>query len=91
MAFRRRSKVTAEYVEDSAASSGLQHDAKKFDIEHVEEMSVESAEALAAEEKALVRKIDLALLPTIFLMYLLSYMDRTKYAFPFHLVELSKF
>jgi hypothetical protein len=31
------------------------------------------------EEKALVRKIDLFLLPTIWLMYLLSYMDRTKY------------
>ncbi|KAF2809022.1 MFS general substrate transporter [Mytilinidion resinicola] len=34
-------------------------------------------EALRAEEKALVRKIDLSLLPTIWLMYLLSYMDRT--------------
>ena len=31
----------------------------------------------AAEEKALVRKIDLFLLPTIWIMYLLSYMDRT--------------
>jgi hypothetical protein len=30
------------------------------------------------EEKKLVRKIDLLLLPTIWLMYLLSYMDRTK-------------
>lgn len=30
------------------------------------------------EEKRLVRKIDIMLLPTIFLMYLLSYMDRTK-------------
>lgn len=34
------------------------------------------------EEKALVKKIDLFLLPTIWLMYLLSYMDRTKYDFP---------
>lgn len=32
------------------------------------------------EEKKLLRKIDLFLLPTIWLMYLLSYMDRTKYA-----------
>lgn len=32
----------------------------------------------AEEEKKLVRKIDLFLLPTIWLMYLLSYMDRTK-------------
>ncbi|KAJ5768685.1 hypothetical protein N7533_001268 [Penicillium manginii] len=31
------------------------------------------------EEKALVRKIDMTLLPTIWIMYLLSYMDRTKY------------
>jgi hypothetical protein len=30
------------------------------------------------EERALVRKIDTYLLPTIWLMYLLSYMDRTK-------------
>lgn len=35
------------------------------------------------EEKKLVRKIDLYLLPTIWLMYLLSYMDRTKYVSPF--------
>ncbi|KAK5114944.1 hypothetical protein LTR62_002103 [Meristemomyces frigidus] len=31
----------------------------------------------SAEEKALVRKIDLCLLPVIWIMYLLSYMDRT--------------
>jgi hypothetical protein len=37
------------------------------------------------EEKALVKKIDLYLLPTIWLMYLLSYMDRTKYVFAFKL------
>ena len=30
------------------------------------------------EEKALVKKIDSYMLPTIWLMYLLSYMDRTK-------------
>jgi hypothetical protein len=35
------------------------------------------------EEKKLVRKIDLYLLPTIWLMYLLSYMDRTKYVSSF--------
>jgi hypothetical protein len=34
------------------------------------------------EEKKLVRKADLFLLPTIWLMYLLSYMDRTKYEVP---------
>lgn len=31
------------------------------------------------EEAALVRKVDLMLLPTMWVMYLLSYMDRTKY------------
>lgn len=31
------------------------------------------------EEKSLVRKIDLVLLPMVWIMYLLSYMDRTKY------------
>ena len=30
------------------------------------------------EEKALVKKVDLTLLPTIWIMYLLSYLDRTK-------------
>ena len=30
------------------------------------------------EEKALIKKIDLFLLPTLWLMYLLSYIDRTK-------------
>lgn len=34
--------------------------------------------SMEAEEKALVKKIDILLLPTIWLMYLLSYMDRTK-------------
>lgn len=34
-----------------------------------------------AEEKRLVRKIDLFIWPTIWLMYLLSYVDRTKYDF----------
>ncbi|KAK4508318.1 hypothetical protein PRZ48_002056 [Zasmidium cellare] len=49
---------------------------KKTDVELVEE-STSHDEERAAEEKALVRKIDLYLLPTMWLMYLLSYMDRT--------------
>lgn len=36
------------------------------------------------EEKALVRKIDLVLLPMVWIMYLLSYMDRTKYVSSFN-------
>lgn len=41
----------------------------------------EYAEAYVAdteEERKLVRKIDLYILPTMWVMYLLSYMDRTK-------------
>ncbi|KAL8677488.1 MAG: hypothetical protein Q9186_006087 [Xanthomendoza sp. 1 TL-2023] len=37
----------------------------------------ESHGSVQAKEKALVKKIDLFLLPTIWLMYLLSYVDRT--------------
>jgi hypothetical protein len=50
----------------------------KSDIQELEDTYVPGTD----EEKKLVRKIDLFLLPTIFLMYLLSYMDRTKYARP---------
>ncbi|KAJ5082307.1 major facilitator superfamily domain-containing protein [Penicillium argentinense] len=42
--------------------------------------NVNAADAVSftpEEEKALVRRIDLALLPTIWVMYLLSYLDRT--------------
>ncbi|KAK5112805.1 hypothetical protein LTR85_011139 [Meristemomyces frigidus] len=51
---------------------------KRNDIELVEESERMSQDAdRVLEEKALVRKIDLWLLPTIWIMYLLSYMDRT--------------
>ena len=43
-------------------------------LAHVES----SNDSIQVKEKALVRKIDLFLLPTIWLMYLLSYVDRTK-------------
>lgn len=49
-------------------------DIKQTDIECVEKSMSENGDS-SAEEKALVRKIDLYLLPTIWLMYLLSYMD----------------
>jgi hypothetical protein len=49
----------------------------KNDEQYIEQLDA-SPEELAMEEKKLVRKIDLFLLPTIWLMYLLSYMDRTK-------------
>ncbi|TKA78638.1 hypothetical protein B0A55_02668 [Friedmanniomyces simplex] len=49
---------------------------KQSDVEFVEERMSQTMEQ-DKEEKALVRKIDLYLLPTIWIMYLLSYMDRT--------------
>ncbi|KAK4891605.1 hypothetical protein LTR27_009774 [Elasticomyces elasticus] len=51
-------------------------DHKSIDVECVEERADQTMEQ-QKEEKALVRKIDLYLLPTIWIMYLLSYMDRT--------------
>ncbi len=44
--------------------------------DHVEETG--SLTWTEEEEKQLVKRVDLFLLPTIWLMYLLSYMDRTK-------------
>ncbi|KAH9831696.1 Major Facilitator Superfamily [Teratosphaeria destructans] len=50
---------------------------KDSDIEFVEETGSQDHGSTDAEEAALVRKIDLTLLPTMWIMYLLSYMDRT--------------
>ncbi|EGP91745.1 uncharacterized protein MYCGRDRAFT_54413, partial [Zymoseptoria tritici IPO323] len=52
------------------------NDRKLSDVEIIEDRNELDAE-MVAEEKALVRKIDLFLMPTIWIMYLLSYMDRT--------------
>ncbi|PSK60180.1 hypothetical protein B9Z65_1078 [Elsinoe australis] len=46
-------------------------------VENVDKTSPSELSWTDEEEKKLVRKIDLLLLPTIWLMYLLSYMDRT--------------
>lgn len=43
-------------------------------VEEAEETVATDAERMAAE-KALVRKVDLYLLPCVWIMYLLSYMD----------------
>ena len=63
-------------------------DPHKSDVEHIETVattpfpdnmkSESNYDFSPGEEKKLVRKIDMFLLPTIWLMYLLSYMDRTK-------------
>ncbi|KAJ5377125.1 uncharacterized protein N7496_004534 [Penicillium cataractarum] len=51
----------------------FKHDISSKEIEHASIHDSFSPE----EEKALLRKIDLTLLPTIWFMYLLSYLDRT--------------
>lgn len=58
--------------------TSLDVDTKDGAQQYIEELNA-NAEQFAEEEKKLVRKIDLFLLPTIWIMYLLSYMDRTKY------------
>lgn len=61
-------------------ASNEHHEVIDHDMEypkHQEEL-VESYVPGTEEEKKLVRKIDMYLLPAMWLMYLLSYMDRTK-------------
>ena len=62
------------------------------DIHGVAEvLEVPNAGNSELEEKALVRKIDAFLLPTIWLMYLLSYVDRTKSAPPSYEIARSSY
>lgn len=61
-------------------------DQRKMEItsEKIEHADLDDTSSFTPEEeKALVRKVDMTLLPTIWIMYLLSYMDRTKYVFLF--------
>ncbi|KAJ5692772.1 hypothetical protein N7462_002195 [Penicillium macrosclerotiorum] len=56
---------------ESQAKAGI----SSQEIEHA---SLQETPSFSAEEeKALVKKVDLTLLPTIWIMYLLSYLDRT--------------
>jgi hypothetical protein len=67
-------------------------DVGKRDMNSTEyvEVAAEGLTWTSEEEKKLVRKIDTYLLPTMWLMYLLSYMDRTKYVpFTFPLICIS--
>ncbi|KAJ5293586.1 hypothetical protein N7508_008407 [Penicillium antarcticum] len=58
-------------------SSGMK-DMAKAASEQIEHASMHDESSFSPkEERALVQKIDLTLLPTIWIMYLLSYMDRT--------------
>lgn len=69
----------ANQAEDATPNMMEAQDAKEFEHRHSEH--VVGSDGLTwtpEEEKKLVRKVDLLLLPTIWIMYLLSYMDRTK-------------
>ncbi|KAM5352997.1 hypothetical protein ACJ41O_005719 [Fusarium nematophilum] len=59
---------------DAAERPDIKHDQDKL-AEHLEVSN--SITWTEEEERKLVRKVDLFLLPTVWLMYLLSYMDRT--------------
>lgn len=62
-------------------SADIEHQVKNdISSKEIEHASIQETPTFTPdEEKALVRKIDLTLLPTIWVMYLLSYLDRTKY------------
>ena len=62
---------SVEHFEVDTKSTNVAND------EHVE-ISTGEISWTPEEEKKILRKIDLQLLPIMWLMYLLSYMDRTK-------------
>ena len=68
--------MTVAIISVIMGNPSLEETAVKDEQQYIEELSM-NAEQFAAEEKKLVRKIDMYLLPTIWIMYLLSYMDRT--------------
>lgn len=61
---------------DTADLEGQAKEVSSHEVENAD--AIEAPSFTHEEEKALVRKIDLTLLPTIWVMYLLSYLDRTK-------------
>ncbi|KAK8118102.1 MFS transporter prlL [Apiospora kogelbergensis] len=68
-------------VKHSDKASGEHEEFVDAEMMKNDRSQTEYAEAYVAdseEERKLVRKIDLYILPTMWIMYLLSYMDRTK-------------
>ncbi|KAB8200213.1 major facilitator superfamily domain-containing protein [Aspergillus parasiticus] len=57
--------------------SDVEGQMKDISSHEIENVNTEAVSFTPEEEKALVRKVDLTLLPTIWVMYLLSYLDRT--------------
>ena len=65
-------------------TADLDHEKGEIFSKEIENVGSEAPFYSPEEEKALVRKINWVLLPMVWIMYLLSYMDRTKYVFPHH-------
>ncbi|KIR89996.1 nicotinamide mononucleotide permease [Cryptococcus deuterogattii CBS 10090] len=71
-------KEQVEHVEDkSGGNIPLQNDAVAAEIELLRQMSPED---FAIEERKLLRKIDFTLLPTLFILLILNYLDRNALA-----------
>jgi hypothetical protein len=64
-------------TDDSRPQSVENEELERTKSEEIEQMA-NGYQPGTDEERKLVRKIDLFLMPNIFIMYLLSYMDRTK-------------
>ncbi|KAK9475592.1 major facilitator superfamily domain-containing protein [Lipomyces japonicus] len=80
--FASKSEPQQQPREKSGASAGTLDVSKEEKWEQIEQIDlsflpIPDYTPGTDEEKRLVRKIDLYLLPTIFMMYLLSYLDRT--------------
>ncbi|CAG8402913.1 unnamed protein product [Penicillium salamii] len=59
--------------------ANIECQARKISSDQIENVTaIDAISFTPEEEKALLRKVDLTLLPTIWIMYLLSYLDRTK-------------
>lgn len=52
--------------------------ADKPDVECIDDTNITELDLDPKAEKALVRRIDILLMPALWLMYLFSYADRTK-------------
>lgn len=60
-------------------SSDIEDQVKNFSSHEIENVDNRYAISFSPEEeKALLKKVDFTLLPMIWVMYLLSYLDRTK-------------
>ncbi|CAG8372394.1 unnamed protein product [Penicillium salamii] len=58
--------------------ANIECQARKISSDQIENVTaIDAISFTPEEEKALLRKVDLTLLPTIWIMYLLSYLDRT--------------